>query len=85
MVTPGPADATQPPVYLDGTGVPKVYDFSQPWPPVPPVPVRSLAEIHADQAEAALTAFERSGDYRHGLAALVHAILSIDIREAGHQ
>jgi hypothetical protein len=85
MITPDPASATEPQVYLDGTSVPKTYDFSQPWLPVPPVPVRSLAEIHADQAEAALAAFEKTGDFRHGLAALVHAILSIDIREAGNR
>jgi hypothetical protein len=57
---------------------------SGPW-PVPPPRIKTPAEIHADQAEAALAAFERSGDFRHGLAALIHAILSIDVTEAGNR
>ena len=70
---------------VEGGTASSVIDLSNPWPQVPPVPLKSVTEIHADQAEAALAAFEQTGDWRHGLAALVHAILSIDIREAGHQ
>ncbi len=37
----------------------------------------SRAEMHRDRAGQHLTQFEASGDLRNGLAALIHAILSI--------
>lgn len=55
----------------------KIFDFSMPW------PQRTMYDLHRDQAEDALSRFEQTGDWKHGLAALVHAVLSVDMTEAG--
>jgi hypothetical protein len=82
---------------VEGGTASRVIDLSNPWPDQPPwaegqpsprlVPSQPLPEYadarHHRLAEAALERFEASGDFRHGLAALVHAILSIDVRDAG--
>lgn len=58
---------------------PATWPGSIPFRPHGPDPYRQ----HRMAAEKALAQFEASGDLRHGLAALAHAILSIDVREAG--
>ncbi len=89
-----PAADTRIPV--EGGTASRVIDLSNPWPDppwaeghpsprlVPSQPQPEYADArHHRLAEAALSEFERTGDFRHGLSALIHAILSIDIRDAG--
>jgi hypothetical protein len=69
-------------MFEDGSTASAVIDLAIPWPDPQQQPVYR-DERHYRQAEAALSEFERTGDFRHGLAALVHSILAIEVREAG--
>jgi hypothetical protein len=68
-------------MFPDGSSASAVIDLSIPWPDQQQPVYRD--EQHYRAAEAALREFEKSGDFRHGLAALVHSILAINVADAG--
>jgi hypothetical protein len=65
---------------VEGGTANRVLDFSNPWPSQETV---YRDEAHYRAAEAALERFEATGDFRHGLSALVHSILAINVADAG--
>ncbi len=82
-IAPSPAGSPEAAriVFEDGSTASAVIDLA--WPAQPPQEVVYRDERHYRQAEAALAEFERTGDFRHGLAALVHSILAINVADAG--